>query len=118
MRKVLFILRHFCLILMKQMRTLELVTFVACFWQVVFCERVQYDNYRLYSVNIANVEQLNVLRELQIHSDGSIFQTIPTGVGQIVDLIVAPHKLADISELFERFEFKYRLKSENLQKYD
>lgn len=99
------------------MRSLQLVAFVVCFWQVVFCERVQYDDYRLYSVNIENVQQLNVLRDLQIHSDGIIFQTIPTEVGQIVDLIVAPHELADISELFEQYEFKNRVKSENLQKY-
>lgn len=100
------------------MRSLTLVIFVVCFWQIVFCEKVQYDNYRLYSVNIENVEQLNVFRELEIHSDGIILQAIPTGLGQIVDVIVAPHKTADISELLERYEVKNRVKCDNLQKYE
>lgn len=103
------------------MRSLELVAFVAfCFGQIVSSEKVQYDNYRLYSVNIENGEQSNVLRQFQMNGgDGIIFQkTITTGVGRIVDLIVAPHKLVEISELFERYEFKIRLKSDNLQKYD
>lgn len=91
--------------------------FVVCLWQVVSCEKVQYDHYRLYSVNIENAQQLHVLRELQMDSDGFVFQAIPTEVGQIMDLIVAPRKLAVIAELFERHEFKNRLKSDNLQKY-
>lgn len=102
---------------MIRMRFLAFAVFVSCFWQFVFCERVQYDNYRLYSVHIEIPEQLNVLHELGIHSDGIRFQAVPTGVGQIVDLIVAPHKIADAFELFKRYEIKNRLKSDNLQTY-
>lgn len=106
------------LALEEKMRALKLAIFAVCFWQIVFSEKVQYDNYRLYSVIIENDQQLNVLQELQVRPDGIIFETIPIRKGQIVDLIVAPQRIADISELFENYEFKNRLLIENLQKYD
>lgn len=99
------------------MKTFELIVFGACI-AIVFGERARFDNYRIYSVHVENGQQLNVLRELEIHPDGILFQALPTKVGQIVDLITPPHKIADISELFEIFKFKNQIKTKNLQKYE
>lgn len=97
------------------MKSFVLAIFVACF-AIAFAEKARFDNYRIYSVSIENDHQLNVLRELQNYPDGITFQAMPTRVSQIVDLIVPPHKFADISELFESYEFKNKIKTENLQK--
>lgn len=97
------------------MKLFELTIFVACF-AVVFAEKARFDNYRIYSVNIENDEQLNVLRDLQNYPDGITIQTMSDRVGQAVHLTVPPHKFADISELFETFKFKNQIKTENLQK--
>lgn len=83
---------------------------------VVFGEKTRFDNYRVFSVSIKNENQLNVLRELEIEQNEILFRAMPTMIGQIVDLIVPPHKLFDIYELFSAFEFNSQTKTENLQK--
>lgn len=98
------------------MKLFVLTISVACF-AIVFADKVRYDNYRIYSVNIENDRQLNVLLELENNPDGIQFQTLPNRVGQIVHLIVPPHKFADILELFETYKFKNQIRTDNLQKY-
>lgn len=97
------------------MKSFLAAIFVVCFVGA-FGEKVRFDNYRVYSVNIENEEQLKVLRELEAYPDGSIFLDYPTIVGQTVDIIVPPHKFADIGEIFETFNFKNHIKTHNLQK--
>lgn len=91
--------------------TILVASFIAAFG-----EKARFDNYRVYSVNIQNEKQLNVLRELEAHPDGISFRMMPTSVGQKIDFIVPPHKLADISELFDAYEFNSQTKTEDLQK--
>lgn len=98
------------------MKFFVLVIFVFDF-SIIFAEKARYDNYRIYSVSIESDQQLNVLRELQNRPDGITSQVTPTRVGEIVDLIIPPHKFADISELFETYKFKNRIKTRNLQEY-
>lgn len=81
-----------------------------------FAEKARFDNYRVYSVSIRDERQLNILRELEIYPDGISFRDMPTIVGQTVDLVVPPHKLAAIHELFSTFDFHSQIKTENLQK--
>lgn len=100
----------------KKMKFFVLTIFVACF-AIAFAEKARFDNYRIYSVNIENDQQLNVLHDLQNYPDGITFQTIPTRVGQLAHLIVPPHKFADISELFEAYKFKNEIKTKNLQRF-
>lgn len=96
------------------MKSFVLAIFVACFVGA-FGERVRFDNYRVYSVNVQNEEQLKVLRELEAYPDGTIFLDYPTIVGQTVDIIVPPHKFADITEMFKTFGFANSIKTRNLQ---
>lgn len=96
------------------MKSFVVAIFVACF-VVALGEKARFDNYRVYSVNIENEEQLKIFQELEAHPDGILFLESPTSVGQIVDLVVAPHKFADIDELFKEYEIKNRIKTSNLQ---
>lgn len=90
--------------------------FIVCSLVVVLGNIARFDNYRVYSVNIENDEQLKVLTDLEIYPNGILFFESPTGVGQIADLIVAPHKFADISDLFDAYKIKNRIKLKNVQK--
>lgn len=98
------------------MRSIVVVTIFVATFIVVFGEKARFDNYRVYSVNIENEEQLSVLRELEAYADGISFRAMPTAVGQMVDIIVPPHKLADISELFDVHEFNSQIRTKDLQK--
>lgn len=78
-------------------------------------DKARYDNYRVYSVSVENEEQLQVLGELEMRPDGTSFLESPIGLNQIADLIVPPHKFADITELFKTYDIKNWLKTKNLQ---
>lgn len=98
------------------MKSSILASYVACLVVVVLGHKARFDNYRVYSAVIENDEQFNVLRDLETSSDGILFLKTPTAASSIVDFIVPPHKFADIAELFEAFDIKNHLKSENVQK--
>lgn len=98
------------------MKSLALIVFAASFVITVLGDIVRFDNYRIYSVNIENDEQLKVLSDLEINPDGLLFLDAPTGVGQIADIVVPPHKFDDLSEVFNTHEIRNQLKTENLQK--
>lgn len=97
------------------MKLIVLISLVVDF--LVFAEGAGYAK-RIYSVNIENDQQLNVLRDLHNCPDGIEFQVNPTRVGEIVDLIIPPHKFADISELFDTYKFTNRISTRNLQEYE
>lgn len=96
------------------MKSFVLAVFVACF-ALALGEKARFDNYRVYSVNVENEDQLKVFQQLEAYPDGTMFLESPTGVGQIAELLVPPHKFADIVELFEANEIKNRIKTANLQ---
>lgn len=97
------------------MKSFVLAVFAACFAVVVLGRKVRFDNYRVYSAIVENDEQLKVLRDLEINPDGILFLELPTGTG-IANFIAPPHKFADISELFDAYEIKHKIKTENVQK--
>ncbi|XP_055294946.1 zinc carboxypeptidase-like [Sitodiplosis mosellana] len=79
-------------------------------------EKARFDNYRVYSIEVENNEQLQVLKELENQQNGLLFLAPPTATQTFVELIVPPHKFADISELCEKFRMKNDLKIDNLQR--
>lgn len=83
---------------------------------VIFGEKARFDNYRVYSIDVENDKQLEVLLELENHQDGLSFMMPPTTNQTFAEIIVPPHKFADINELFDKFEMKNELKIENLQR--
>lgn len=98
----------------KKMKSFVVAIFIACF-VVAFGEKVRFDNYRVYSVNVTNEKQLKALHELEESSDGTTFLESPTSVGQAAELLVPPHKFADIAELFDAYDIKNHIKTRNLQ---
>lgn len=101
------------------MRTFKFIVFFACFAIVVFGQRTRFDNYRMHSVNIENLRQLNMLRKLEIGSliKGILFRSSPFKIGQTVDLITPPNKLANVLKLFAKYALRNQIRTENLQKY-
>lgn len=97
------------------MKLFTLAIVVACF-VASFGEKARFDNYRVYSVEVENVQQLKVLREFDSGLDGITFLIAPTGIHQTAEMVVPPHKFADMSELFEAYEMKNQIKIDNLQK--
>lgn len=97
------------------MKFFTLAIFVASF-VAVFGEQARYDNYRVYSIKVENDEQLKALHDLESFRDGVSFMETPHAVGQTAEIIVPPHKLADISDLLETFEMKSHIKTKDMQK--
>lgn len=97
------------------MKLFALAIFSACA-VAVFAEKARFDNYRVYSVDIANAEQLDILKQLEQHADGLRFLQSPLLVGRNAEIVVPPHKFGDISHLFQEHYIKSSVKVEDLQK--
>jgi len=80
----------------------------------VVCEKVRYDNYRVYSLKVDTPAQLSILQHLESVSNGTIFLDGPI-LSQNATLVVPPHKLADIAELLSEHRIENEVQWENLQ---
>jgi len=78
-------------------------------------QKARYDFYHVYRLQVETNEQLTVLKQIQETSDGYIFLEPPV-LSKDVEIIVPPHKLADINDIFEALKIKNQLKSRNFQK--
>lgn len=78
--------------------------------------KIRFNNHKVYSLKIKNVEQITVLRHIESHPiDGHHLwnSVVP---GKNVDLIVAPHKFQDFNDLTDSLAIEYELKVEIVQK--
>lgn len=98
------------------MNQITVLILFACLFITVNGERVQYDDYRVYSVEISNEKHLKLLQELESIQNEISFINIPTVIAQTVDVIVPPHKCAEIREFFKENDLQHSLKGQNLQK--
>lgn len=87
------------------------------YFSLISGEKARFDNYRVYSIEIENVEQLQLMQELENQRDGLSFMMPPTSNQSLVEILVPPHKFGDVSELCNRFKMKNEIKIENLQRY-
>lgn len=69
----------------------------------------RYDNYRLYHVHFENDEQVKVFQELEDRSDSCIFIGHARAPGQKLSILVAAHKVADVTDLLERFHIEHEI---------
>lgn len=97
---------------------MQLITFAVAFasFSAIFCEMVRFDNYRVYSIKIENMEQLKALQDLESNQNGLTFMEAPSAIGIDAEIIVPPHKFSDISEFFEKCDIKNEVKTNNLQR--
>lgn len=100
--------------------SMKLIVFVVLFWIVATTigEKARFDNYRVYSIEVENDDQLQVLKELENQQNGLLFLMPPTINQTFVELVVPPHKFAEFFELCEKFHMQNNLKIDNLQRFD
>lgn len=80
------------------------------------CDKARFDNYRIYSVKIETEEQLKLLQEFANFQTEVVFLEPPTVIGISVEILVPPHKFADMSDLFQTYGLKAEIKVNNLQR--
>lgn len=78
-----------------------------------FAAQSRYDNYKVMSLLAKSEEQFEALKELE--SLGYLYMDPPTVKDHPVDVVVPPHKFAEIEEIIANFELKSKVVTENLQ---
>lgn len=69
----------------------------------------RYDNYRLYRIHLETADQVQIFADLEEVSDSVIFIGHALYAGQRLTILVAAHKVADVTELLERFSVEHRI---------
>lgn len=95
------------------MKYLNVAIFV-CLFVISHCEKARYDNYRVYKVEISDDNLLEVFQELEEFSDGIQFLNEPN-IHQPFHILVPPHKLPHMIELFDRLYVKNEVQHTNFQ---
>lgn len=86
-------------------------------FSMAICDKARFDNYRVYSIAIETDKQLKLLQDFESNNNNElIFIEVPTTVGINAEILVPPHKFADISDLFEIYGLKAAVKVNNLQR--
>ncbi|XP_059610856.1 uncharacterized protein LOC132257834 [Phlebotomus argentipes] len=79
-------------------------------------EKARFDNYRVYTVQVDNDEQLQVLYEMEKAAFSSYdFWKNPSYIGRPVEVMVPPHKFSEFEEIMESLQFQTSLKITNVQ---
>lgn len=98
-----------------KIRAVLLVLAIAALWST-WAEKARFDNYRVISVRVENDKQRRLLEDIEGNTDSVQFLK-PPSLHHNAEMIVAPHKLADIDELFRRNSIHSEVLIRNLQKY-
>lgn len=69
----------------------------------------RYDNYRMYLLHLETDEQVQIFVELEEISDSILFMGHARRPGQRLTIIVAAHKVADVTELLQRFSVEHQI---------
>lgn len=97
---------------MKLQLVLVLLMGASCFGA-----KSRYDNYKLFSLTLENVEQVKLFQNLERDSDSYDFWSTPD-LGRDLDILVPPSKFGDFEDTLTRYNIKYYIKNENIQKYE
>lgn len=62
-------------------------------------DKARYDNYRVYSVHLKTDEQVKIFQEIEARSDSYIFIGHARQTNQNLTILVAAHKVADITDI-------------------
>lgn len=69
----------------------------------------RYDHYRLYRLHLETEAQRDMLVQLEHQSDSYIFYGHARHVDQKLTIMVAAHKIAEITDLIERFNISHQV---------
>ncbi|XP_055294901.1 zinc carboxypeptidase-like [Sitodiplosis mosellana] len=97
------------------MKLLTLAIFAVSFL-LVSGEKARFDDHRVYSLKIQNEKQLEALQDLENSQSGMFYLEAPISIHKLAEIIVPPHKFADMTELFDKLEIENRITVNNLQK--
>lgn len=78
-------------------------------------EKERFDNHRLYGVQIETLDQLQLFLQLEENSDGFLLWNYPA-LGDLLDIMVAPHKLSEFNDMTQFHNLKTNLKIKNVQR--
>lgn len=90
------------------------IAFLACFFLACYGERARYDNYRVYKVKVNDAAALEAFQQLEEFSDGITFLDEPT-LHQPFHILCSPHKVAHITDLFEKLLVENEQQHANFQ---
>lgn len=94
---------------------MKLVFVLAALVAVALAEKSRYDFYRVYTVQVNTLEQLDMLRMVQEQDLSYDFWTDVQDIGRPVDIMVPPHKLGEFSDLMDKNAFEHNIKIRNVQ---
>lgn len=82
---------------------------------VAQCEKVNYKNYRIYSIRAENEEHFKLLQAIE-NSDADLLFITPPSTKIATDIAIPPHKLSYVESILAKYEFKFDIKVEDLQR--
>lgn len=78
---------------------------------------VSFQNFRVFSVNVTNEQQLEGLRQFEESAvDGIDFWKSSNHIGGRSDVMVAPHQLATFEQVLQNLELQSHVMVDNVQK--
>lgn len=80
------------------------------------CEKIAYDNCRVYSIRPENEQQLKFLQGIEVHDQDLLFLTAPLSTRFAADIVVPPHKLDYLNGKIAEYGLNSEIKTENLQR--
>lgn len=95
-------------------RVLVYATFLT-FVVAAGADPARYDHFRLYRVLIRTQAQVEMLQQLEEQSDSYSFMGHARQPNQNLTIMVAPHKIAEITELLDRYDLEGTILLYNMQ---
>lgn len=74
-----------------------------------FKDQSRYDHYRVYNVELDTEQHVKLFKKLEEQSDSMSFMGHAREVGQKLTILVAAHKVADLSDLLQHYQVKHRI---------
>lgn len=78
-------------------------------------DQISYENYRIYSVQTKNDDQLRFLQAFEANQTDFIFLTDPS-IHADTDIVVSPQNVQYIETTFTKYGLNFKIKTDNLQR--
>lgn len=100
---------------MEAYRRVLVYAMVLAFVVAAGADPARYDHFRLYRVFIRTQAQVDMLQQLEKQSDSYSFMGHARQPNQNLTIMVAPHKIAEITELLDRYDLQGTVLLYNMQ---
>lgn len=81
------------------------------------CEKVSYENYRVYSIQAKTEEQLELLRAIESNRDDDLLFLSSPSTQIPTDIVVSPQTSEYIDEILAKYGLEFAIKTHNLQRF-